>query len=416
MNAKFKIMEKSIVRTLCLSFLLLSITAFSQDGNSFSGQVIYHNNYPMAGVTAHLRDSIGNVIDSVITDNTGNYTFSNVASGNYMVTFTTNQPSGGVSLTDPFIIMQRLLNLCTFNSIQELAADVDGDGTVTWDDYSLILIAYMNEENPFPVGPWVFEQLNVTIPTGAREGFTTRGTSSGDSNGSLVPDPKNSPIYLTNPSLCLAANHSDPIEFKLTSSGNLEIAGMHLVIKIPEGLKVLNVESPVSAANISIFNDQVRVTWIDEARQAFEIMNGMPLLVITTEATAVSRDENNYSLKLSDESHFINTDGELISGVNLVLPTIIISKIKDLAATVYPNPFIEYTNLNFQLPGDGNVIISLFDQSGRQVQKIINGNASAGSNQVKIDGADLIPGMYHYSIMYSGSNQQINNGTIIKSK
>ncbi len=60
------------------------------------------------------------------------------------------------------------------------------------------------------------------MPNGAREGFTTRGGSSGDVNGSLVPDPKNSSIFLSNPTLNLTARPSDPIEFKLTSAGNFE--------------------------------------------------------------------------------------------------------------------------------------------------------------------------------------------------
>jgi hypothetical protein len=409
-------MEKAILRTLCLSLLLLSTTVFSQGSYNFNGQVTYHDNYPMAGVIAHLTDSIGNVIDSATTNNGGHYTFHNVAPGNYTITFTTDQSAGGVNLTDPFIVMQRLLNLCTFTSIQELAGDVDGDGILTRDDYDLILLGYMNQENPFPVGPWVFETASVTIPTAARDEFNTRSGSSGDVNGSLVPDPKISSIFLNNPVINLIAGPSDPIEFKLAGAGNLEIAGMHLVIRIPEGLSVLSVESPISAASISILKDQVRVTWIDNDRQAFEVTDGMPLLVITTKTTGLSRDGKSYSLKLSDESHFINTDGELISGVSLILPTINLIAKKDIALTVYPNPFMEYANLSYLLPGEGHVIISLFDQAGRLVQEIVNGDCSAGNHQVKIDGADLVPGIYHYSIIYTGSEQFLSTGTMIKSK
>ncbi|MFA4864681.1 MAG: T9SS type A sorting domain-containing protein [Bacteroidales bacterium] len=409
-------MEKAILRTLCLSLLLLSTTAFSQGNFNFNGQVTYHDNYPMTGVIAHLTDSIGNVIDSATTNNGGHYTFHNVAPGNYTITFTTGEDSGGINLTDPFIVIQRLLNLCTFTPIQELASDVDGDGTLTWDDYDLILLGYMNEGDPFPIGPWVFETASVTIPTAAREGFTTRGTSSGDSNGSLVPDPKSASIFLNNPVTSLNVGPSDPIDFKLTGAGNLEIAGMHLVIRIPEGLSVLSVESPISTAKISILRDQVRVTWIDQSQQAFEITDGMPLLVITTKTTGASRDGKSYSLKLSDESHFINANGELISGVSLILPTINLIAKKDIALTVYPNPFMENANLNYLLPGEGHVIISLFDQAGRLVQEIVNGDCQAGNHQAKINGADLIPGIYYYSIIYNGSDQFKSTGTIIKSK
>ena len=409
-------MEKAALRTLWISLLLFSTVAITQGKNNFTGKLMYHDKWSMAGAIAHLRNSNGNVIDSAVTNNGGVYHFKNVASGDYTITFTTNQPAGGVTLEDPYLVELYLLDLYQFNSIQELASDVDGSGTITWDDYDLILIGYLNEGKPFPVGPWVFETVSVTIPTAAREGFTSRGTSSGDSNGSLVPDPKNSSIFLTNPAITLTANSSDPIKFKLSSAGNLNIAGMHLVIKIPEGLSVLSVVSPISAANISISNDEVRVTWIDKARQALEIAGGKPLLVITTKTTGISRDGNSYSLKLSDESHFINANGQLISGVSLILPTINLISKKDISITAYPNPFMDYVNLSYLLPEEGHVIISLSDQAGRQVQEINYGDCSAGKHEVKINGLGLMPGIYHYSIMYSGNDQLINTGTIIKSK
>jgi hypothetical protein len=409
-------MEKSIFKSLCLGIFLLSTTAFSQSGNSINGQVKYHDNFPMSGVTAYLHNSNGDIISTTTTNNEGNYSFNNVAAGNYTVTFTTEESAGGITLTDAFVVMLHLYNLYPFNNIQALASDVDGSGTITWTDYNLILIGYLNQGNPFPVGPWVFEQLPVTVPVAAREGFTTRGGSSGDVNGSLVPDPKNSSISLTNPSISLTARSTDPIEFKLSSAANLNIAGMHLVIKIPDGLSVINVESSVPSTNVSILNNQVRVTWIDDSRQGFEIVNGVPILVITTRASALSRNDNNYSLKLSEESHFINTDGELVSGVTLDLPTINVNSAKDFTVAVYPNPFIENTNINYVLPEDGKVVISLFDQSGKKVKEIMDSGNSAGRHEAQIEGIDLMPGIYHYCIIYTGSDQIINTGTIIKSK
>jgi len=409
------IMEKAILRILCISLLLPSTSVFSQSGHNINGQVRYHDNFPMSGVTAYLHDSNGDIIDSTNTNNGGHYTFHDVARGNYTINFMTGQPAGGVTLTDAYLVMLRLLNIYTFNSIQELAADVDGSGFITWEDYYLIVNGYLNEGEPFPVGPWVFEQLAVTIPHAERDGFTSRGGSSGDVNGSLIPDPKICSIFLDNPVMNLTAGSSDPIEFRLTSATNQDITGMHLVLRIPEGLSVVGIESPISAARISILKDQVRVTWMDLDRQVFEINDGMPLLVIKTKLKRVSRDGDNFSLRLSDESHFINADGELISGVSLILPTINLVAKKDIALSVYPNPFKECANLSYQLQEERHVLISLFDQGGRLVKEIVNGDFPAGNHLVKIDGTELMPGIYYYSI-YTGSDHLINSGTIIKSK
>jgi len=409
-------MEKRTFRTLFLILLLTNTSVFSQGETDFIGQVFYHNNYPMSGVNAYLHEQGGAIIDTAVTDIDGNYEFENVTPGNYTITFSTEQSAGGVELNDVFLVMLKLMNLYTFNPIQTIAADVNNSGTITWQDYSMILIGYLNRGIPFQ-NPWVFESISTPIPTGSREGFiTSKSSSSGDVNGSLQPDPKSNSIFVNNPVVSLTANSSDPIEFNLSGGQNLQIAGMHLAINIPEDLNVISVESPIAAANISISGGQIKATWIDEERQGYEITEGAPLLVIHTQATFTSRDGNSYSLKLDNESHFINIDGELITGVNLILPTINLEVQKELTLSAYPNPFLNYATLDYQLPQDGHVIIALFDQTGRQVMEMENGVCSAGTHQVKIDGHALLPGIYHYSIRFSGSEQYINTGTIIKSK
>jgi hypothetical protein len=411
-------MEKATIRTLCLGLLLLSTTAFSQNGNNINGTIRYQDNFNFNwyGVTAYLHNSNGVIISTTNVNNGGHYMFHDVAAGTYNITFSTEQPAGGVTLTDAFLVMQNILQLYTFNPMQALAANVDGDEDIDWDDYDLILVGYLNEGEEFPVGPWIFEPCQVIVPAASREGFTTRGGSSGDVNGSLIPDPKSSSIFLDNPSICMTARSSDPIEFKLSSTGDFNVTGMHLIIDIPEGLQVFNVESSIPEANVTIQNNQVRVTWIDSKRKGFEIVNGRPLLVVTTKVTSPSREGNNYSLRLNDESHFIDASGEIVYGVALTLPTIRIINIEEFSVAVYPNPFRENTNLNCDLPENGSILISLFDQAGRQVREISDGNCSAGNYQARIDGPDLMPGIYHYTIVYSGNEQLINSGTIIKSK
>ena len=413
-------MEKATFRTLCLFLLLTSTSVFSQGETDFTGTVLYNNNdNPMSGVNAYLHAPGDIIIDTAITDIEGNYTFENVTPGDYKVTFSTEQPAGGVALEDPYLLLLKFSDpdIYPFTDIQKLAADVDGNDTLNLLDYNSILEGYMNQEVPFPIGPWVFETVLTPIPVPSREGFiTSRASSSGDVSGSLQPDPKGSPIFLNNPVVNLTADPSDPIEFNLAGGQNLKIAGMHLVIRIPDDLNVISVESPVSAASIFISEGEIRVTWIDRTRQGFEITEGTPLLVIRTKATRLSRNGNSYGLKLGDESHFIDINGELIQGVSLILPTINVKLQKDLAVSAYPNPFLNFSTLDFLLPQDGLVIIALFDQSGRQVMEMENGIRSAGSHQVIIDGAALLPGIYHYSISFSGSDQYINTGTIIKSK
>ncbi len=409
-------MEKITLKAIGLIFLLMSASAFSQNTEDFSGQVFYHDNYPMSGVNAYLHNSGGNIIDTAVTNIEGVFEFENVSAGNYTVTFSTEQPEGGVELADAFLVMRKLLNQVTFDAIQTLAADVNGSGTITWADYWMILISYLNQGNEFPT-PWVFQSIPVTIPSESRDGFILGGgSSSGDVNGSLQPDPKSNSIFLNNPVVELSAGSSDPIAFNLAGGQNLQIVGMHLSIKVPEGLIVTGVESAISAVKIFTSDNQIKVTWIDKDYQGFEITEGSPLLVIHTRAKELSRDGESYSLKLDEESHFIDLDGNLVQGVSMILPTINLNLLKESTHSVYPNPFTSNTTIEYQVPQDGQVVITLFDQTGRQVMEIENSCISAGTHQVKIDGSYLLPGIYHYSIRYSGNEYFIKTGSMIKSK
>jgi hypothetical protein len=409
-------MEKAIFRTICLGLLLTSKLVFSQGGSDFLGEVRYQNDMPMSNVNAYLHDSTGNIIGTAVTDDYGVYTFPNLMPGEYTLTFDTYKEAGGIELNDAYLVEQYLLGQYDLSPIQVLAADVDGDGFVTIEDYNLIWLGYLNQCNPFPVGPWVFEPASFTWPMESRDGLTTKaGSSSGDVNGSLVPDPKISPIFLNSPVMDITTDSSDPIEFKLSGGENLKITGMHLVIKVPDDLELISVGSSIAQASIFISGNQIRVTWMDESHQGFELAEGSPLLVIRTNAKG-SCDGKSYRLKLSDESHFLNIDGKMLTGVQLIMPTINVIILDEFSHIAYPNPFSSYSNIDYMLPQDGQVTINLYDQSGRQVSELENGVRLSGSHQVRIDGTSLSPGIYYYNIRYSGSDQITNTGTIIKSK
>jgi hypothetical protein len=411
-------MEKVTLKAAVLGLLLISTSVFSQSGNDFNGQLLYHNNNPIVGANAFLYNAGGDLVATTTTDIQGLYLFENLTAGDYTVSFSTAQPAGGVELSDAFLVMLRIMNLYTFNSVQALAADVNGSGTITWTDYFLILIGYLNQGNPFPVGPWVFETASVTIPLASRDGFTSRGgSSSGDVNGNLQPDPKSNPIFINTPVIDVTKNMADPVEFNLAAGENLQIAGMHLAISIPDELEVVRVESLLNQASIFISDGKVKVTWIDESLEGIEFKEGDPILTIITKANETSRGGSSYSLKLGDESHLINGEGEMISGASLTLPTIYLTwQNKNINHTVYPNPFINYATVEYQLLQDGHVNISLFDQAGRQVIELENSAGTAGIHQVKIDGSSLLPGIYYYHIRLSGNEQHIMTGSIIKSK
>ncbi|MBK8551011.1 MAG: T9SS type A sorting domain-containing protein [Ignavibacteria bacterium] len=64
----------------------------------------------------------------------------------------------------------------------------------------------------------------------------------------------------------------------------------------------------------------------------------------------------------------------------------------------YPNPFNPTTKIEYQLPNDGSVNISVFDNAGKEVASLVNEFKSAGYYSVNFNAASLSSGVYFYYI------------------
>ena len=69
----------------------------------------------------------------------------------------------------------------------------------------------------------------------------------------------------------------------------------------------------------------------------------------------------------------------------------------------YPNPFNPSTVINFTLPEEMKISLSIYNISGRYIKTIINGSKSAGRSSVVWDGLDssgnkVSSGIYFYEL------------------
>ncbi len=64
----------------------------------------------------------------------------------------------------------------------------------------------------------------------------------------------------------------------------------------------------------------------------------------------------------------------------------------------YPNPFNPTTQINYAIPVESQVTLTVYDVLGRQVATLINGNVSAGNHTVNFDGSRLASGLYIYRL------------------
>lgn len=65
----------------------------------------------------------------------------------------------------------------------------------------------------------------------------------------------------------------------------------------------------------------------------------------------------------------------------------------------YPNPFNPTTKINFDIPNDAKVNITIIDIAGRDIKTIVNEFRTAGYYTVQFDATGISSGVYFYRLM-----------------
>ena len=79
----------------------------------------------------------------------------------------------------------------------------------------------------------------------------------------------------------------------------------------------------------------------------------------------------------------------------------------------YPNPFNPSTTIRYRLPVSGQVTLTVYDVFGREVVRLVDAKQSAGTYEVKFDGAHLNSGFYFYKLS-AGSFMQTKEMLLLK--
>jgi hypothetical protein len=79
----------------------------------------------------------------------------------------------------------------------------------------------------------------------------------------------------------------------------------------------------------------------------------------------------------------------------------------------YPNPFNPSTTIRYQLEKTGEVRLSVFDVTGKEVSVLVNGSQNAGEHQVEFSGENLSSGVYLYRLV-SGDQSYVKKMMLVK--
>ena len=80
----------------------------------------------------------------------------------------------------------------------------------------------------------------------------------------------------------------------------------------------------------------------------------------------------------------------------------------------YPNPFNPETKIDYIIPEETLVNISLYDITGRKIKELVNEKKQPGYYTLKLEGGELSSGIYFYRLATTSGFTSVNKLTIIK--
>jgi hypothetical protein len=92
----------------------------------------------------------------------------------------------------------------------------------------------------------------------------------------------------------------------------------------------------------------------------------------------------------------VGMGAEVVDAVNE--PVSVGAPLSYVMARNFPNPFNPTTTIQYSIPVSGNVQLTVFDITGRQVATLVNTRQAAGSYAVSWDGSQAASGIYFYRL------------------
>ena len=379
--------------TVLLSFLFISVIA----QNTITRTIKYHDEegLPLAGVHVELYDLNNTLLQSTYTDDNGVYVFNDVENGTYKITHNYDAVYTNVNMGDATLIMLYLNGLYEFTPLEAIAADVDGDGEITWADYDFLMVDYGINGDPFPAGDWAFSEVIVDL--GAKdteEDDTDYGNNIGDVAGAWIPwDSDLNFLKHSYSQVVVEEGIASHLTVNLTE--NLDFSGMGLTITYPEEyINIVSAECPFEGANVAVNNGTIKITWTSRTASSIQLQKGSAILNL--EVIANNLQSNEIKFHVTNSSEFNSLDGTILKNANIELPSVSLNQSAIINNGNYPNPVVENTTFHFTLAQNSNVNIKIYNTNGQLVKENGNKSFSKGHNSITINKGNLNKGVYIY--------------------
>ena len=401
------------VLTITMNANKTVIANFTSNFLSITGSINYVNSeLPLSNTSVKLS---GEFSDSLSADEKGIYEFNSLEAGaNYSIVpeRSVGDYEQSILSYDAALAARIALQIETNpTEISKIAADVNGDGLVQMYDASLIAMKAIGLANlpESQVGEWGFypalrsyDQLTTEI---SDQNFTA--TIRGDVDGDWKPS---GPLLKNNETKCvysfledIQAQPGEQISIPFVTSGDKDILSFDISLNYDNSsLKYVGLKKTDLVNDFQIFENVSNNCSIKVG--AFSL-NEKKISGCFLEMVFEVVGETGSSSQVELQSYRFNAEPGLyaattvyIEAANADLPT------DYVLHNNYPNPFNPETNIQFDIPESGNVILKIYNMLGQEVKTLVEENMNAGIHKVQWDGTNefgqTVPsGLYIYQLI-----------------
>ncbi|MCD4698428.1 MAG: T9SS type A sorting domain-containing protein, partial [Bacteroidales bacterium] len=398
--------------TGCCGFGEMDVTINPVGLPTISGVVTYNNAYstPMNNVDVDLRDIFGVVVQSTTTHfdfgtlQNGYHDFYNVLNGDYTFDVSTGIPFGGVNATDALAIKLHAIAQPGFilTGLPLVCADVNNSGTVNATDALYVIYRTINYITSFPAGDWAFDDQPLVI-TGTPIVNDFMGECYGDVNGSYIPTGyKDSYNYELLTEGTRNIEPGDVFELPVRVLNKTKLGAMSLFFNYQDELVEVIDVTTIDNDNMlyTVDDNLIRIAWSNT--NAYSLENDEIVLTLKLQALAdITYDDQ--LINLSEGTEFADEFANVIE--NMTLKTLGVSTTGMMGYALshnFPNPFNEYTDIQYTIPENGRIVLSVYDILGNKVATLVDAVREAGTYTERFLVQDNNPGVYIYELQVDG--------------
>ncbi len=347
-------------------------------------------------------------------------------------------PAGGIIWTVDGIVMNN--NVAYAQTDPQIISDGIGGAIMSWTDYRTGVTSDIYAQRVNSTGAVQWTATGEIICTAAGDQINSKLVSDGNSGAIITWEDHrnagNSDIYiqglLSNAAIVYTANGygictvgQDQTRPAIVSNNNLgsfvvwqDFRGTFSFDIYQYGLfSLLPVElssftSTVTGQNVSLawttqteqnnagFNIERKSLTSDWSIAGFIAGKGTVNTPTSYSFTDKNLSTGKYSYRLKQMDFNGNFEYHSLSGYTEIgIPSVF------SLSQNYPNPFNPTTKINYELPSDANVNITVYDLMGREIKELVNGVVSAGYHTVQFDASGISSGTYFYRILAVGNNK-----------